>query len=196
MDAILSPCIATLLRKQNSSFSELQRFMDDNNNRDLIELGKQSPNPQHQRLFHDKFSSALFNVTKHGLYTRMQVLLNDPTFQNLVSNKTSLSLKRLIDEKKIIIFKLSLGDSGSDSIQSYGRFIVGLLRIIAFQRSGLPYRIRIPIYLFIDEFQNFISEDIEKALTQLRKYGLHLILSNQYIGQAISPSLQKALFSS
>jgi len=72
---------------------------------------------------------------------------------------------------------------------------VGLLRIIAFQRSALPYRIRTPIYLFIDEFQNFISDDIEKALTQLRKYGLHLVLSNQYIGQAISPSLQKALFS-
>ena len=53
-----------------------------------------------------------------------------------------------------------------------------------------------PTYLFIDEFQNFISDDIEKALTQLRKYGLYLILANQYVGQVPSPSLQKALFSS
>jgi len=53
-----------------------------------------------------------------------------------------------------------------------------------------------PTYLFIDEFQNFISDDIEKALTQLRKYGLHMILSNQYVGQEVSTSLQKALFSS
>ena len=52
-----------------------------------------------------------------------------------------------------------------------------------------------PTYLFIDEFQNFISADIEKALTQLRKYGLHLVLANQYIGQVTSPALQKALFS-
>jgi len=196
MDAILSPCIATLLRKKNSSFAELQRFMDDSNNSDLIELGKNSPNPQHQLLFKNKFNSSLFNVTKHWIYTRMQVLLNDPTFQNLVSNKTSLSLKRLIDEKKIILFKLSLGNSWSESIQSYWRFIVGLLRIIAFQRSSLPHRIRMPTYLFIDEFQNFISDDIEKALTQLRKYGLHMILSNQYVGQEVSTSLQKALFSS
>ena len=31
MSAILSPCIATLLRRPNSDFSDLQRFMDDNN---------------------------------------------------------------------------------------------------------------------------------------------------------------------
>lgn len=55
---------------------------------------------------------------------------------------------------------------------------------------------RVPILLFIDEFQNFVSSDIEKALTQLRKYGLHLILANQYIGQQISSSLQKTLFAS
>ena len=70
-----------------------------------------------------------------------------------------------------------------------------MLRIIAFQRSNIPQEFRVPTYLFIDEFQNFLSEDIEKALTQLRKYGLHLILANQYVGQIPSPALQKALFS-
>ncbi len=70
-----------------------------------------------------------------------------------------------------------------------------MLRIIAFQRSNIPQEFRVPTYLLIDEFQNFISEDIEKGLTQLRKYGLHLILANQYVGQIASPSLQKALFS-
>lgn len=64
-------------------------------------------------------------------------------------------------------------------MQSYGRFIVGLLRIIAFQRSHIPQEFRTPTYLFIDEFQNFETEDIEKGLTQLRKYGLHLILANK-----------------
>jgi len=126
----------------------------------------------------------------------MQVLLNEPVFQNLISNTTTIPLKKLINQKKIILFKLSLGESGSDSVQSYGRFIVGLLRIIAFQRSNIPKPFRTPTYLFIDEFQNFLSEDIEKALTQLRKYGLHLILANQYIGQQISPAVQKTLFAS
>ena len=196
MDAILSPCIATLLRCGNSSFSDLQRFMDDNNNADLLALGQQSPNPQHRLLFRNKFNSPLFSATKHGIYTRLQVILNDPTFQNLISNTTTVNLKQLIEEKKIILFKLSLGNTWSDSVQAYGRFIVGLLRIIALQRTNIAVHKRVPILLFIDEFQNFISSNIEKALTQLRKYGLHLILANQYVWQQISTALQKTLFAS
>ena len=65
MDAILSPCIAALLRCGNSSFTDLQRFMDDNNNAGLLALGQQSPNPQHKLLFRHKFNSPLFSATKH-----------------------------------------------------------------------------------------------------------------------------------
>jgi len=119
MDAILSPCIAVLLRRESSSFTDLQRFMDDNNNHDLIELGKQSPNPQHRQLFQTKFSTKFYDATKHGLYTRMQILLNDPIFQNLISNKTTIDLKRLIEQKSIIIFKLSLGEVGTESVQAF-----------------------------------------------------------------------------
>jgi len=119
MDAILSPCIATLLRRENSSFTDLQRFMDDQNNHDLIELGKQSPNPQHRQLFQTKFNTKFYNTTKHGLYTRMQILLNDPIFQNLISNKTTVDLKQLIEQKSIIVFKLSLGEVGTESVQAF-----------------------------------------------------------------------------
>jgi len=108
MSSILSPCIATLLRRPNSDFSDLQRFMDDNSNDDLVALGAQSPNPQHRTLFQTKFHSKMYSATKHGLYTRMQVLLNEPVFQNLISTSTSLKLKQLINQKKIILFKLSL----------------------------------------------------------------------------------------
>lgn len=196
MEAILSPCIAVLLRKKDGCFEDLQRFMDDNQNEDLIKLGLNSPNPQHAKLFRDKFTSKGYEATKHGIYTRMQTLLNDPIFQNLISNKTTVNLKQLIDQRKTILFKLSLGEGGSESMEAFGRFIVGMLRIIAIQRSKTPKEERTPTFLYVDEFQNFISEDIEKALTGLRKYGLHLVLANQYAGQNIDTQLQKALFGS
>ena len=46
----------------------------------------------------------MYGATKHGLYTRMQVMLNDPVFQNLISNTTTLKLKELINQKKVILF--------------------------------------------------------------------------------------------
>ena len=38
-------------------------------------------------------------------------------------------------------------------------------------------------YVFIDEFQNFVTDEIGSILDQSAKYGLHLILANQYIMQ-------------
>lgn len=196
MEAILSPCIGVLLRKKDGCLEDLQRFMDDKQNEDLIKLGLNSPNQQHAKLFRDMFTTKDYRATKHGIYTRIQILLNDPIFHNLISNKTTVNLKKLIDQRKTILFKLSLGEGGSESMEAFGRFIVGILRIIAIQRSSIDDNIRTPTFLYVDEFQNFISEDIEKSLTQLRKYGLHLTLANQYVGQNIDTALQKALFSS
>lgn len=109
MEALLSPCIATLLRRNKSSFADLQRFMDDNNNHDLVMLGQSSPNLQHRQLFREKFSSKLFSATKHAIYTRMQVILNDPIFQKLINQNTTINLQQLIEQKKIVLFRLPLG---------------------------------------------------------------------------------------
>lgn len=196
MSAILEPCIAVLLRMKNASFSDLQRFMDDDENADLIALGRKSTNPQHAKIFENKFQSKQYESTKNGLYTRMQLLLNDPIFQNLISNKTTINLSQLIEQKKVIIFKLSLGEGGSRSMEAFGRFVVGMVRIIALQRSSIPEEDRMPTHLYIDEIQNFITDDLKKVLTQLRKYKVFLTSANQYAGQGYSPEMQKALFSS
>ena len=66
-------------------------------------------------------------------------------------------------------------------MQSYGRLVFALLRIIALARTGR--KDRVPVTLVVDEFQNFVSEDFETALTQLRKFGFSLILANQFAGQ-------------
>jgi len=134
-------------------------------------------------------------MTKHAIEMRLQVLLNDPLFQRLICGADSIDLAHLIEQKKIIIFRLPLWQVGSESVEAYGRFIVWLLRVIALKRANQPWYKRVPTYLFIDEFHNFISPDIEKALTQLRKYRLYLVLASQYIWQYTDTYLQKALLS-
>ncbi len=98
--------------------------MDDSANQDLVDMGRRSTNLQHRQFFYRKFYDKCLRATKHGIYTRMQVLLNDQTFQNLISNKSTLNLETLIEQKKIIIFKLTLGEIGSDSVEAFGRFVI------------------------------------------------------------------------
>ena len=195
MKAILYPCISVLVRKKGGCFEDLQRFMDDKNNEDLILLGKQSPNIQHARFFEEKFSSSSYDVTKHGIYTRIQNLLNDSIFSSLIGRETTINLRELIDSRSNVLFRLSMGEGGTTAMIAFGRFIVAMVRIIALQRSSQKENERVTTFLYIDEVQNFISDDLEQALSQLRKFGVHTILANQYVGQNMTTSMQRVLFS-
>ena len=53
------------------------------------------------------------------------------------------------------------------------------------QINLLPESERKDFYLYIDEFQNFITESIAVILSEARKYRLDLIIAHQYIGQLV-----------
>jgi hypothetical protein len=42
---------------------------------------------------------------------------------------------------------------------------------------------RIPFYLYIDEFQNFLTDSVETILSEARKYKLSLNVAHQFLGQ-------------
>lgn len=48
MEALITPLIYILLRKGDSGIDELVRFLDDENNEDLIKLGLESPFKGHR----------------------------------------------------------------------------------------------------------------------------------------------------
>lgn len=93
--------------------------MDDHHNIELVEQGRQSPNPQHSQFFREAFQLPAYASTKQGIYTRLQGLLNDPVFHGMITQPSTLNVSSLIDQKKLILFKLPLGESGSESMQAF-----------------------------------------------------------------------------
>jgi hypothetical protein len=57
------------------------------------------------------------------------------------------------------------------------------IRMAAFSRSDIPREKRVPFYLYIDEFQNFATEEFIDTLSEARKYGLVLIMAHQNLSQ-------------
>ncbi|MDZ4221426.1 MAG: TraM recognition domain-containing protein, partial [Patescibacteria group bacterium] len=51
--------------------------------------------------------------------------------------------------------------------------------------AELPEDQRHDFYLYIDEFQNFVTDSIATILSEARKYRLDLIISHQYVGQLV-----------
>jgi hypothetical protein len=61
--------------------------------------------------------------------------------------------------------------------------IVSKIQTAAMQRQRMEKGERRDFYLYIDEFQNYVTPSIESILSEARKYRLGLILAHQYLGQ-------------
>jgi len=88
-----------------------------------------------------------------------------------------------MNEKKVILVNLSKGLTGEDSSKLIGKMIAMQLKLSALKRASLDPKDRTPFFLYIDEFQNYVSKSIESILSEARKYKLGLILAHQYIDQ-------------
>jgi hypothetical protein len=195
MRTLLAPCIAVLFRREGSRLEDLQRFMLTDENDDLIELGKNSPNRGQAEFFRSGFHLKKYETTKSSIYTRLQSLLNSSIFSRLVSPHATLDLEHELNNGKFIIMNLSRGGIGKDVSSAFGRLVMAQVKNIGFRRQALPKSARATTFVFIDECQNFIGESIEHTLTELRKYGVHLLLANQVYGQHMTTSLTKIIMS-
>lgn len=183
METLLSPCIATLLRIGGRSLIDLQNFMHKDTNKDLVKRGLESPNEAHRHFFKTAFEWSNYEITKRSIFTKIQSLLNFSTFSNLITGPNTIDLEEILSKGKFVLFNLSKGELGEIASEAYGRFLIASLQALAIKRAKLPESERIPVHLFIDECQNYISPTMNKILTESRKYGLHLILAQQRIGQ-------------
>jgi type IV secretory pathway TraG/TraD family ATPase VirD4 len=61
--------------------------------------------------------------------------------------------------------------------------LVSKIQAAAMKRDRLPKEERKDFYLYIDEFQNYVTESIESILSEARKYRLSLTIAHQYLAQ-------------
>jgi len=61
--------------------------------------------------------------------------------------------------------------------------IVQKIQVAALRRQKLSQEERKDFFLYIDEFQNYVTESIQTILSEARKYRLGLNMANQYLAQ-------------
>ncbi|HYC79521.1 MAG TPA: type IV secretion system DNA-binding domain-containing protein [Candidatus Binatia bacterium] len=112
--------------------------------------------------------------------------LSNAIIRNIVGQtKSSLDLRDIMDNKKILLLNLSKGRIGEDSSALLGAMIITKLQLAAMSRVDIPEEERADFYLYVDEFQNFATESFANILSEARKYRLNLIVAHQYIGQLV-----------
>ncbi len=122
--------------------------------------------------------------------------------RNIVGQtKSSFDVSECMNKNKIILMNLSKGLIGDINSTLLGMIVVNKIQVAAMRRQRQSKDERQDFFLYIDEFQNFVTPSIESILSEARKYRLGLILAHQYIDQlekesklAGSVSLKGAIF--
>lgn len=192
MQAILRPCIATVLRSKNPCINELKRFMLDGQNGDLIELGRKSPNSQHRDFFLNDFHIEEYRLTKKSIRTKLSYFLGDQVLSDMLNGRSTIDLEQCLNEGKVIIFNLPKG-SGKFTSSVFGRLMIAYIHSIILRRDALPREQRKQLFFFIDEFQNYITSSLASNLAEARKYGLSLILATQSLKQIEHLTIRKTV---
>ncbi|MDD5103579.1 MAG: type IV secretion system DNA-binding domain-containing protein [Candidatus Peribacteraceae bacterium] len=104
--------------------------------------------------------------------------------RNIVGQtKSAFDIADVMNNGKILLANLSKGLVGDINAQLLGMIFVSKMQVAAMRRQREDVQKRKDFFLYIDEFQNFVTESIESILSEARKYRLGLILAHQYIDQ-------------
>lgn len=118
------------------------------------------------------------------LISKVGRFVENAMVRNIIGQpRSGFNFRQVMDEGKILLVNLSKGQVGEVNSNLLGLIIVAKLQMAALSRTDIPEDQRRDFYLYIDEFQNFITDSIATILSEARKYKLNLILAHQYIGQ-------------
>ncbi|PIT90092.1 hypothetical protein COU23_00420 [Candidatus Kuenenbacteria bacterium CG10_big_fil_rev_8_21_14_0_10_36_11] len=119
-------------------------------------------------------------ISKTGRFIENEMM------RNVIGQPYSgFNIREIMDHKKILLVNLSKGKIGETNSDLLGLIFVSKLQIAALSRADLPENERPDFYLYIDEFQNYVTDSIATILAEARKYRLNLIMAHQYISQLI-----------
>ncbi|MBU3964277.1 type IV secretion system DNA-binding domain-containing protein [Patescibacteria group bacterium] len=109
---------------------------------------------------------------------------SNPLVRNIIGQMHStIDMRAIMDQKKILIVNLSKGRIGEANSTLLGALIITKLYLAAMSRVEISEEERNDFFLYVDEFQNFATESFANILSEARKYRLSLVLAHQYIAQ-------------
>ncbi|MCD6422002.1 type IV secretory system conjugative DNA transfer family protein, partial [bacterium] len=127
-------------------------------------------------------------ISKFGRF-----MTNDMLRNVIGQKKSAFDLREVMDQGKILIVNLSKGKMGEINSSMVGMILVSKLQMAAMSRADIPEEERKDFYLYVDEFQNFVTDSFAQILSEARKYRLSLTIANQYVAQ-LDEQIRDAVF--
>ena len=187
MEYILNNTILALLDYPGSTMLGVNRMMSDKDYRKRVYPKIKDPVVKSFWLNEfDQWDDKFRKEAVAAIQNKVGQFLSSFVIRHIVGQpKSTIDMREIMDNKKILIVNLSKGKIGEDAMHLLGGMIVTKIQLAAMGRVEIPEEDRKDFYLYVDEFQNFATESFANILSEARKYRLCLILAHQYINQLI-----------
>lgn len=185
LEYILRNVILALLDYPSSTMLGIMRMLADKNYRKKVVDSIQDPVVKAFWVnefanYNERFRSEAISPIQN----KVGQFLSSSIIRNIVAQpKSTIDMKDIMDNGKILLINVSKGRIGEDNSALLGAMLITKLQLAAMDRAVIAEEDRRDFYLYVDEFQNFATESFATILSEARKYRLNLIIAHQYITQ-------------
>ncbi len=198
MEYILTNALLALIEYPDTTLISVNRlFADDNYRKRVVDYIK---DPAVKSFWQDEFATYTDRFKAEALpaiQNKIGQFTGNPLIRNIIGQPhSSFDIRKMMDEKKILIMNLSKGLIGETNANLLGSMLTTRIYLAAMSRADLPVEQmkRMPnFYFYVDEFQSFANSTFANILSEARKYHLNLIIAHQYIDQ-MEEDVRSAVF--
>jgi hypothetical protein len=198
MEYILQNTILALLEFPGSTLIGVNRMLSDKAYRDLVVSNVKDPGVR--SFWVDefaKYNERYMQEAGDAIKNKIGQFTANPIIRNIIGQpKSSFDLRKMMDERKIIIMNLSKGLIGESNANLLGSMLTTRIYLAAMSRADLPpekMKLMPNFYFYVDEFQSFANATFANILSEARKYHLNLTIAHQYIEQ-MEEDVRNAVF--
>lgn len=183
LNSVLNNAIRAFLESsRGGTISDLRRFLIDAEVRN--EFLQTVRDPDVVYYWRKAFPQLGGNKSIGPVLTRLDTFLGPKPIRYMVSQTANrLDFAHILDSGKIFLAKLSQGQIGKENAFLLGSLLVSKFQQLAMSRQRLNLEQRRDFWLYLDEFQNFITPSMAEILTGARKYRIGLVLAHQELHQ-------------
>jgi hypothetical protein len=180
--------IYTIMLEMNLALPQVAHLIDFNAHKIQSHLVEQLQSPLIQKEWRELQALRVKDWRDEVLSAKNKLfkLLTSPTLGRFMGVQgRTLDLKEIMDQGKILLVNLAASDDLSkENARVFGALLVNEFFECALRRQKKPNGDNpTPYYLYMDEFQKFVSLDIADMLDEVRKFGLFQVLAHQRFGQ-------------
>ena len=186
MEHLLRYAILALLEQSRTDLREIVPLFHDKALRSRVVAAV--TDPQVLEFWRKEFPAMNYKTAIDGvapIANKIGAFLAHPVVRRaLCEPQEPLRFRRLMDGGEALIVNLAKGRLGADIANVVGGLLVSSVTNAAFSRHDTPEGQRRPFFLYVDEFPALTTSVFADLLSEVRKYGLGLVLAQQYLKQA------------